>query len=244
MLGPIGKILNLISENVRLFIILIIVLVLVWFFSPVKTSFSRFLDWLTPQPPTANVISSGAILSSLRGIGQLVAVTSDDHQRNVRVAISQGIAGIPHIGSYSADHEASGIVEAGIDFTKVKGDSLTCGETCTLIVPAPSITNCIITRLRQKDQTLAVGWRDWETLEDLGRYDAIQLFMQDVQEIGILDKAEEQIELMLGEFVSNLLEKPVDVVFEEDDNIELPHTCQPEQPFGWKKNAEGQWIKK
>ena len=80
-------------------------------------------------------------------------------------------------------------------------------------------------------------------LEELGRYEAIQLFIDDVQELEILDKAKEESEIILGEFVSGITGKLVDVDFDpEPDAMVTGDTCKPERPFGWSK-VDGEWSR-
>ena len=155
--------------------------------------------------------------------------------------------GIFDSGYYGANHEVAGIVEAGVDFTKIKSNSLrhyTANDTYILTVPAPELTNCIIVKLTQTEHSIHLGLRDWELLEEFARHNAIELFMEDVKEIGILDKVEEETELLLGEFVRNLIGRPVDIVFEErKDKQDIPDTCDPELPFGWVKGEDGAWSR-
>lgn len=231
-----------ILANVKWILILIVVLLIIQFLTPLTTSIANLLDRLAP-PPTAEVLSTRAIINSLKGIGKLVTVTSDPHFREVEVSVKRGIWIFENAGSYSASHEVEGIIEAGIDFTEIRGDSLICGDTCILNLPAPSITNCTITRLRQNDQSRVIGGRDWELLEELGRHEAIHLFIEDVKEIGIIEKVKEETEVLLGEFVSNLLDKPVDVAFEDSgEETKLDDTCDPDPPFGWSKE-DGEWSR-
>ncbi|MCY3867667.1 MAG: DUF4230 domain-containing protein [Chloroflexi bacterium] len=222
-------------------LVLAIVILIINFLTPISNSATSLLNRLAP-PPVAEVLSSQTIINSLRGIGKLVTVTSDPHYREITVAVKSGFL---DSGYYAASHQVEGIIEAGIDFTKVKVDSLQCDDTCTLVVPAPILTNCIIVRIRQTEQSLAIGARDWELLEELGRHEAIRLFVGDVTEIGIFDKAKEETELALGDFVSNLTGKAVDIVFEDQsEEIELEGTCDPVTPFGWTKDSEGEWIRR
>ncbi|MCY4465473.1 MAG: DUF4230 domain-containing protein [Chloroflexi bacterium] len=219
----------------------LVLLIVLFVIRPMTTSLAKLMDRLAAQPATAEVISSRVILSSLRGIGRLVTVTSDPHTRDVHVGIKRGFTRFDEFASYGGDHQAEGIIEAGIDFTEIRSDSLRCEETCTLLVPHPTITNCTIVRLRQSDQSFALGGRDWELLEELGRYEAVKLFIEDSKELGILEKAKEETELVLGEFVSGLTGKPVHVAFEDQpDELEYGATCLPEPPFGWTK-VDGAW---
>ncbi len=231
------ELIRLLFQNIKYAIVLLIVFLIINFLTPFTTSVSNLLDRLAPSA-TADVISSQAIISSLRGIGRLVTVTSDPHTREVHIGVKQGFAGLT---SYGANHVAEGIIEAGIDFTKIRTNGLRCEDTCTLTVPHPTITNCTITRLRQTEQSFAIGRRDWELLEELGRYEAIQLFIDDVKELDILDKAKEETEIVLGEFVSGITGKLVDVQFQsEPDSLVNGDTCQPDSPFGWTK-VDGVW---
>ena len=226
---------------VKYALILAIVVLIINFLTPIGKSASSLLDRLAP-PPRAEVLSSQTIINSLRGIGKLVTVTSDPHYREISVAVKTGIF---DSGYYAANHQVEGIIEAGIDFTKVQVDSLQCDNMCTLVVPAPILTNCIIVRIRQTEQSLALGARDWEILEEFGRHEAIRLFVEDVKEIGIFDKAKEETELALGDFVSNLTGKAVDIVFEDQTaEIEPDGTCELDAPFGWTKDSEDEWIRK
>lgn len=231
------EIIKLLFQNVKYAILLLIVFLIINFLTPITSSISSLLDRLAP-PATAEVVSSQAIISSLRGIGRLVTVTSDPHKREVHIGVKQGFRGLT---SYGANHIAEGIIEAGIDFTRIRSNGLRCEDTCTLTVPHPTITNCTITRLRQTEQSFAIGSRDWELLEELGRYEAIQLFIDDVKELDILDKAKEETEIILGEFVSGIIGKLVDVQFESEPNtLVTGDTCKPDQPFGWTK-VDGEW---
>lgn len=229
-------------EIIKFAVILLIVYLMITFLTPISKSASSLLDRLAP-PPTAEVHSSQTIINSLRGIGKLVTVTSDPHSREVSVAVKQGIL---DSGYYAANHKVEGIIEAGIDFTKVKVDSLQCDDTCTLVVPAPILTNCIIVRIRQTKQSLAIGARDWELLEELARYEAIRLFVEDVTKIGIFDKAKEETELALGDFVSNLTGKAVDIIFEDQSEaIEPEGTCDlRSDDFDWIKDSEDEWVRR
>ena len=237
--GQSTELIKLLFQNIKYAIVLLIVFLVINFLTPMTTSVSNLLDRLAP-PATADVVSSQAIISSLRGIGRLVTVTSDPHKREVHIGVKQGFAGLT---SYGANHLAEGIIEAGIDFTRIKSNGLKCEDTCLLKVPHPTITNCTITRLRQTETSFAIGGRDWELLEELGRYEAIKLFIDDVKELDILETAKEETEIVLGEFVSGITGKLVDVDFEpEPDTLVTGETCKPESPFGWSK-VDGEWSR-
>ena len=232
------EIVKLIFQNLKYFILLLIVFLIISFLTPVTKSVTNFLDRLAP-PATAEIISSQAIISSLQGIGRLVTVTSDPHFREIHIGVRSGLWGI---GSYGADHEAEGIIEAGIDFTRIRSDGLKCEDACILILPHPTITNCTITRLTQTEQSRQIGGRDWELLEEIGRYEAIRLFIDDVKELGVINKAREQTEIVIGNFVSGITGLPVLIQYEnEPDTLVTGATCKPDRPLGWVKGDDGRW---
>ena len=216
---------------------LVIGCLIIYSLNPIVTPLANFLNYMA-SPPTANVVTSRTVINSIKRIGKLITVTSEVHKESVYVSINQGFL---NSESYSADHEAIGVIEAGIDFTKVKGDSFYCDDSsCTLILPAPGITHCQIVRFKQMDYSITILQADWQLVEELGRYESVEFFVKDVLEAGILDEAEEETELLLGEFVSDLTGKPVDIIFEEqNDKADLADTCEPEPPFGWKKARMG-----
>lgn len=229
-------------QVVKYALVLAIVVLIINFLTPISNSITGLLNRLAPHA-TAEIVSSQAIISSLRGIGRLVTVTSDPHFRKVHIGVKQGIWIFDGLTSYGANHEAEGIIEAGIDFTRIRSGSLQCEDTCTLIVPHPTITNCTIVRLRQTNPSKTVGGRDWELLEELGRYEAIGLFIDDVKELGILDKAKDETKLILGEFVSGLKGKPVEIIIDEPpEQLVSGDTCRPESPYGWSK-TDGEWSR-
>ncbi|MCY4106027.1 MAG: DUF4230 domain-containing protein [Chloroflexi bacterium] len=234
------EIIKLIFQNIKYFILLLIVFLIISFLTPVTKSVTNFLDRIAP-PVTAEIIPSQAIISSLRGIGRLVTITSEPHFREIHIGVRSGLWGLT---SYGADHEVEGIIEAGIDFTKIRSDGLKCEESCILILPHPTITNCVITRLRQTEQSRQIGGRDWELLEEIGRYEAIRLFIDDVKELDVIDEAKKQSETVIGNFVRGITELPVLIQFEtESDQLITGPTCKPDRPLGWVRGDDGRWSR-
>ena len=228
---------------IKYIMLLIIVWLVISFLRPMADSFSRLLDRLSPEP-TVEIISGQTIMSSLRGIGDLITVTSDDHTTKFRVVINEGII---NWGYYSAEHTVHGIIEAGIDFRQLRPSGLVCGDICEMTMPHPTITRCIITGLRQSGQSLAIGSRDWETLEEIAHYQAIEEFVKKVldpepPDRPILDLAKEQTEVLLGELVAGLIGKPVDVVFDKEPaNLVTGVTCQPSSFNEYEQDEKGEW---
>ena len=62
-------------------------------------------------------------------------------------------------------------------------------------------------------------------------------------EVGILERAAEEAEIRVGDFVRHLTESPAEFSFREivAANPELPESCKPIAPSGWEKSAEGGW---
>ena len=77
----------------------------------------------------------------------------------------------------------------------------------------------------------------------LRNIEAIVQFAKDMIEEGILAKAEEETTIRIGEFVSNVSGKRVNVEYEpRSAELILPSSCEPENPSGWERDEEdGRW---
>lgn len=196
-------------------------------------------DFFFPES-AAYVRSPQTIVNSINGIGQLVTVTSEVAKTDVKVEIHQGIL---NAGYYSANHFAIGAIEAGIDFDGIDEDSIQYqDETYTLTLPVPVITSCRIEHIDQNQHSFTLLAADWDMVRQLAQAEALMQFAEEMIELGILEKAEEEAELRLGDFVRELTGKPARILFAERvGDPELPDSCQPYTPSGWMKDANGAW---
>ena len=198
-------------------------------------------DFFFPEI-AAYVRSPQTIVNSINGIGQLVTVTSAVDKTDVHVEIHRGIL---NAGYYSANHYAIGAIEAGIDFGAIDANSIRFeDDVYTLTLPAPVVTSCRIEHIDQNQYSLTLLSADWDMVRQLAQAEALAQFVEDMIEFGILERAEEETALRLGDFVRELTGKPAQIEFADSDGeLELPDSCQPYTPSGWVKDTDGGWKK-
>ena len=189
---------------------------------------------------TAYVRSPQAIVNSINGIGQLVTVTSEVETTDVKVEIHRGIL---NSGYYSAYHWAIGAIEAGIDFDAIDEGSVRYeNDAYTVTLPAPVITSCRIEYIDQSGHSLTLLSADWDMVRQIAHAEAIMGFAEQMIEDGILERAQEETELRLGDFVRELTGRPAHIQFAaRNGEPQLPDSCQPYTPDGWEKAEDGGW---
>ncbi len=192
-------------------------------------------------PDTAAYVRSPlTLVNSISGIGQLVTVTSEVSKTDLKVDIHRGIL---NLGGYSANHIAIGAIEAGIDFEAIDEDDIRFeDEAYVLTLPAPVITSCRIEHIDQNQHSFTLLSADWDMVRQIAHAEAIDGFAREMIEAGILERAEEETELHMGDFVSELTGKPANILFEaQDSEPQLPDSCKPYTPSGWGKDENGAW---
>ena len=202
------------------------------------TSFSGILSGLggifgAGNPPRASVISSQTIVEGIQPLGQLVSVSAQVAKADVQVNVNQGAL---NTCGYSVSHVVQGAIEAGIDLTRIGTDSLRYDplrEIYVLTVPAPELTSCRVDYIRQYDRSFTTCSVDWDEARLFANYMALNQFRDDAVEGGILDRAETEARLVLGNFVRLLTGHPVEIVFQTAESPVIPASCQPDPPQGW-----------
>ncbi|MCY4537145.1 MAG: DUF4230 domain-containing protein [Chloroflexi bacterium] len=196
-------------------------------------------DFLFPES-AAYVRSPLTIVNSINGIGQLVTVTSEIHKVDLEIEIKRWVG---NIGGYSANHIAIGAIEAGIDFDAMNEDNIRYeNDTYSLTLPAPVITSCRIEYIDQNEYSFTLLSADWDMVRQIAQAEAIMQFAKIMIEEGVLERAEEETALRIGNFVRELTGKPAHVEFAaQAGEIELPESCQPYTPSGWAKDQNGAW---
>ena len=196
-------------------------------------------DSLFPET-AAYVRSPITIVNSIKGIGQLVTVTSEVAKTDVKVEIHEGIL---NYGYYSANHVVIGAIEAGINFDSVGENSIRAeNDSYILTLPAPSITSCRIEHIDQNQYSFTMLPADWDMVRQLAQADALMQFVEKMIEAGILERAEEETALRMGDLVRALTGKPVQVAFAaRNGQMPMPESCQAIAPSGWEKTEEGAW---
>ncbi|MBI1259290.1 MAG: DUF4230 domain-containing protein [Chloroflexi bacterium] len=185
------------------------------------------------KPPVAAVVSTQTIVQGIQPLGQLVSVSVQLAKADVKISVATGVLGS---GSYSANHVVQGAVEAGVDLTKIGPNNLgydTTKDSYTLIVPEPALTSCRIDYIRQYDWSATLLNVDWDEARLMANYTALIDFRDDAIKGGILERAEAETQLVLGNFVRAVSGHPVEIVFQKPETPVTPPSCEPDPPQGW-----------
>ncbi len=233
------SLIKLVFENIKYVVILIIVYVIISFLTPISNSITGLLDRLAP-PNTANVVSSQTIINSITELGELVTVSAETSKMDVFVEVNKN-----RLEYFSAHHRVTGVIEAGIKFSEIYQDNVIYdaqNEYYTLQLPPTIITSCRILDIEQYDWSTTFLQAPWDKVRQLAQHVSSLQFAEDMTEAGILETAEVETELRLGDFVSSLTGKPVVVVFRErDEQIDFHDFCDLEPPRGWEEAENGGW---
>lgn len=198
------------------------------------------------QPPvSAQVVSTQTIVQGILPLGQLVSISVQLAKADVRVDVGQGAL---NVCGFGADHVVQGAVEAGIDMTQISETDLQYDpvrDRYVLTVPAPQLTSCRVEFIRQYDRTTTACNADWDEARLLANYEALNSFRDDALEGGILERAQQEASLVLGNFVRLVTGKQVDIQFRSPEAAAAyPPSCNPDIPEGWRYNPQnGHWEK-
>ncbi len=202
------------------------------------------LDFIN-TPASVNVISSRAIVESLRGLRQFVTIRSEFANPDLEVSINEGIL---NSGYHRASHVALGSVEAGVDITQFGRDDVrfdVADGSIHLTLPAPMITSCNVEHINQRDYSISLLQKDWDAIRQLAEYEAIMQYREFALEGGLLKQAKAEIIHRLGGFLNTLTGSRVHIEFKDSaaDTV-YGSTCQPDLPQGWQIDADtGEWTR-
>ena len=180
------------------------------------------------------------IVTGVRGLGNFVTATHEVAKTDIKVEIHRGFL---NSGYYSANHYAIGAIEAGISFDDIGEDSIRfADDTYILTLPAPIVSSCRIEHIDQNEQSFTLLSADWDLVRQIAQAEAMDQFAQEMVEAGLLERAAEEAEIRVGDFVSNLTGSSAIVQFEDrNGQLDLPDSCRPVAPSGWEKTEEGGW---
>lgn len=199
---------------------------------------------LVNPPLTARVETRGTIINGIQSVGQLVSISVQMAEPEINVGVQQG--GLNACG-FLATHVASGTIEGGVDMTQLTDDSIeydALSETYTIHLPAPQLTSCRIDYIRQYNRSTTMCNVDWDGARLIAGYKALISFRDDALEGGILQRAELEARLVIGNFVGALTGSRVNVEFAESESAAMPPSCVPSVPEGWTYiEANDQWVK-
>ena len=193
---------------------------------------------LGAPPQEATVISTQTIVQGIQPMGQLVSVSAQLAKADVQVNVTQGAL---NACGFGANHVVQGTVEAGIDLIGISEDDLSYDaerETYVLVVPAPQLTSCRVDYIRQYGGSFTTCPVNWDEARVLANYMALTSFRDDAIEGGILDRAELETRLVLGNFVRMVTGHPVEIVFQEPETPVTPPSCLSQPPQGWTYNQD------
>ena len=203
----------------------------------------------TPIPtstitPTQTPIPPRIIIDYIQPNGQLVVIKYEYARADIHIAVEDG-----RWCSHDADYVAQGAIEAGIDLGSLDEDSVSydwATDSYTLHLPAPGLTSCRIEYIRQYANSLSICNPDWDQVRILAHREAINSFVDKALEEGLLERAADQAEVLLGAFVTSFTGKPVNVLFDTmAATSNRQSSCQPEIPNGWEFDSETRkWTKK
>lgn len=201
-------------------------------------------DFFFPESG-AYIRSTRTILHGIQDIGQLVTVSTEVAKADIRVEVHDGFL---NYGYYSASHVAVAAIEAGIDFAAISEENIrfdAANGSYHVTLPPPTLTSCRIEHIDQYDGSLTILPADWDVIRQLAQVDAINHFVQDLMENGILERAAEESALRMEDFISVLTGKQTVIKYQErDGNNYLPQSCLPDPPTGWhRKEGSNGWQK-
>lgn len=203
------------------------------------------------RSPTGTVTSTQSVVQSVRPLGQLTTISAQFATADIRVNVRWGVLNACGV---TAHHTAQGTIEAGVDLTRVSDANLnynTLLDRYTIRLPQPAITNCIIDPISTRQYSISgrtpACWVQNDELRRIASYEAIHQFREDAIESGVLERAAQQTEILLVNFISSLTGSDVVINYEEsdDDEITFPPSCRPSFPGVWRPDEEnpGRWVK-
>jgi len=172
-------------------------------------------------------------VTSVQQLGQLVSVSAELAKADIEVTVRDGFQ---NACGRSANHVAQGAVEAGIDLTQLsEGDVVIDETTTTITLPRPQLTSCRIDFIQQYNRSSSVCGASWDNIRLLANYTTLIEFRDDAIEGGILDRARDEAQVTLTNFLQLATGRTVIIQYADatDGEAALPGSCQPDPPFDW-----------
>ena len=203
---------------------------------PTYTPFPTATETPTPtNTPTPTPIPPALIIKQMETQAQLVVVKSEITRRDFHVGVNEGLC------SHGADFSAHGVIEAGIDFDAIYDDSVSydaASQSYTLNLPAPEFTSCRIEYIRLIENSFSICNPDFDRARRFAEVQVMADFLDDAQEDGLLEEAQERSSLILGDFVRTLTGKAVHVAFAaQRGRPRIDASCKPTIPSGWRYDS-------
>lgn len=215
------------------------------------------LNFINPfEPLTVQVNSAPSVIRGIKPLGELTTYEAQFAKANIKVGLRWGLANVCNVG---ASHAVQGAVRSAIDLSKITEQDITYDEAAkrlTIRLPQAHISDCSLdpvsmVQYESGGATFACPM-DYDELRRVASYIALNEFRDDAIEGGLLERSQDQAELLLENFLDTLVntaanaeeEIIVDVVFKQGGPVVIAKSCQPEPPAGWSYNAdENLWAK-
>lgn len=229
----------------------ILVIVVIFFVfvagNTLLSSIRNFLDFRG----NAQITTSRTVVQGIKPLGQLVSINAQLAKVGVEVNIRRGIGNVCYFWGI---HAAQGEVSAGIDLTKIDDASITYDEesnTYHLSLPAPELTSCsldpIHTQQYETGGATPLCPMNWDEVRRLASYVALREFRDEAIEGGLLDRAMQQSDLVLSNFIKALTGADVVISYKQPEEgvTSYPATCDPEPPGNWYFDETDQrWLER
>ena len=192
----------------------------------------------------ASVELSDLMAHSVQPVGHLVTA-SNPVDTKVKVGIK---AGLFNLCGASVDHDVEGTIEAGVDLSQVQGSDFSHDlftNSWTLQLGPAQVTSCRIDYIRQTGHSRSICGQDWDEYRLLAEAVVLPEFRKEALAEGLLAQAEQEAQLVLGNFLRAVTKSEnVSVVFQSDPTIEFPESCLREPPRGWTFDEESDTWKR
>ncbi len=193
--------------------------------------------------PSAQGSTTRTIVNSIQPLGQLVTMSVEVAHANVNVQASTALCG------YEANYVSQSVIEAGIDISAIDQNSIRYDEAndaYTVKAPAPAITSCRNEYFDQYSKSgggTATCFDDfWDDMSIIGRHLSMERFVKDALESGILQRAENQATIVLGNFISAVTGSKVHIAYHDPpDEPFVPSSCSLDSAPGWIEDGNGGW---
>ena len=184
------------------------------------------------------------LAESINSMGMLVTA-SHSGDAVVKVGVQ---AGLLNLCGASVNHIVEGTIEAGVDISQVQADDIfhdPLNDRWVLNLGAAGLHSCRIDYIRQQGHSITACHQDWDAYRLLAESAAIEEIRDEALAGGLLAGAEQQAQVVLGNFLSAITGSDnITIVFESEPNIEFPESCLREQSTGWVFDEESDsWLK-
>ncbi len=197
---------------------------------------------------SASIETKSLLAESIVSMGTLVTA-SHAGEADVKIGVRSELPIINvNLCGVSVDHFVDGTVEAGIDLSQVSARDFThdiFANSWVLKLGSAKLHSCRIDYIRQTGHSLSICRQDWDEYRLLAESDAITEIRGRALVEGLLAKAEQEAQIVMGNFLSAVTGTDnITIVFESEPNIEFPESCLREPPPGWTFDEESDTWKR